>query len=149
MYTKKVKYTNYNDEEVEGIFRFHLNKAEVIDWMLCPGGSTTLDKTLARIIENNSTSDLVSAFKDIVRRSYGEKTPDGRFEKSDEIFNRFVSTEAYAIIFMEIFSDADKTIEFLKGIMPKDFAEGLDEAMAQGANGLPEEIRNVIATKLN
>lgn len=132
MFAKKVSYEDFDGNIKEEVFRFHLMKSEVMEWLLSPGDGATLDQRMVQIFEKNSTSELMEAFTDLIDRSYGEKTIDGRFEKSPEILAKFKSKEAYSIIFMEIFSDADKTLEFLKGILPKDFSEGLDEAIAKG-----------------
>ncbi len=62
---------------------------------------------------------IIKFFKDIVLRSYGQKSLDGRnFIKNDEIRADFASTNAYSILFMELATDADKAAEFVNGIIP-------------------------------
>ena len=67
---------------------------------------------------------LVDIFKDLIRRSYGEISPDGRrFCKTDDkgrpLFQQFEETEAYSILFMELATDDKKAAEFIKGIIPE------------------------------
>ena len=77
--------------------------------------------------KNVATQDnvkLVDIFKDLIRRSYGEISPDGRrFCKTDDngrpLFQQFEETEAYSILFMELATDDKKAAEFIKGIIPE------------------------------
>lgn len=55
----------------------------------------------------------------IWRKSYGEKSPDGkRFVKSEELSTAFSQTEAYSQLYMELATDADKAAEFINGVIP-------------------------------
>ena len=59
-------------------------------------------------------------FKELILKSYGEKTPDGkRFIKSKEISEAFSQTGAYEKLYMMIMRDTELAIEFTNGIMPK------------------------------
>ena len=70
--------------------------------------------------------------------SVGIKSPDGkRFVKSDEIAQDFVSSPAFDTLFMEIATDADKALQFVKGIMPAEFANSFDEKVSEG---MPEMV---------
>ena len=62
-------------------------------------------------------------FKDIILRSYGEKSPDGRrFIKSKEITDAFAQTEAYSDLFMELATDAEAASDFINAIVPQDMS---------------------------
>ena len=62
---------------------------------------------------------LIDLFKDLILRSYGEKSADGRrFIKSKELSTAFSQTEAYSELFMELVTDAEKAAEFVNGITP-------------------------------
>lgn len=143
MYTTKIKYTDYNDQEKETILRFHLNKQEVLDWAM-QDGNASFDQVIIRIMEKQNTKDMMDAFTDLIARSYGEKTEDGRFEKDDEIYKRFKSSAAYPEFYMMIATDESKALEFLKGIMPKDISDELDSTMKSGGAALPENIRSML-----
>ena len=119
MLTKTVKYTDYNDNERTETFNFHLTKAEIAEMELSmPGG---MSATIKRIIEAQDTKELITIFKDLLLRSYGVKSPDGkRFEKSEELSTAFSQTEAYSNLFMELATDAEKAAEFINGITPAD-----------------------------
>ncbi len=76
MLKKTIKYTDYNDAEREETFYFNLSKVEVAELeMSTPGGWV---KWVEKVIEAKSESELITIFKDIILKSYGEKSPDGR-----------------------------------------------------------------------
>lgn len=59
-------------------------------------------------------------FKEIIHKSYGVKSPDGRrFMKSPEILEDFLQTEAYSELFVKLATDADEATAFVNGIVPK------------------------------
>lgn len=138
MYKKTIKYVDYNGTERIEDFYFNLNRAELLeDELRSPGIYTT---KLEEIIKAKDVSKLVILFKDFITRSYGRKSADGRrFEKSQEILDEFIQTEAYNQLFMELATNTDSAIEFINGIMPELTPEQKAEATAQ-SNKLMSEI---------
>lgn len=122
MFCKKVTYTDYDGNERTEKFYFNLTKAEITEMeMSVNGGLTTMVK---KIISTKDQPKIVKLFKDLVLKSYGEKSDDGKyFFKSEERSDKFKSTEAYSIIFMELATDADKAADFVNGIIPADLAK--------------------------
>ena len=124
MLTKTITYTDYNGVERTETFYFNLSQAELIDMQL--GGKDGLySNKLQKMIDNRDAAAIVGTIKELVLRSYGEKTDDGkRFIKSPEISEAFMQTEAYSQLITELLSDDAKASEFILGIMP----QGLREA---------------------
>ena len=76
------------------------------------------------IVKTQDGPAIMKIFKDIILKSYGKKSPDGkRFEKSEEISKAFEQTEAYSVLFMELVTDADAAAAFVNGIIPSDVAK--------------------------
>lgn len=50
MYVKKIKYQDFDGNEREDTFLFHLKKSEVMEWMM-QEGDYTLDKVILKIIQ--------------------------------------------------------------------------------------------------
>lgn len=122
MLIKTIKYTDYNGVEREEKFLFNLTKAELMEMEL--GKTGGLAESIQKIIEVQDTPSLVKIFKDIILKSYGQKSPDGkRFIKIDEngkpLSIQFSQTEAYSELFMELSSDAKAAAEFVNGIIPQ------------------------------
>lgn len=119
MLKKTIKYTDYFGNEREEVFCFNLSQSEIaeIQWE-ADGGD--LEAMLNRIIRETDTRRLKDMFKEIILRSYGEISPDGRrFVKSEELSNSFYQTEAYSNLFIELLQDTDKLTEFVNAIIPK------------------------------
>lgn len=117
MLKKTVTYVDYNGVERTEDFYFNLTKAEVAEMEMSVQGG--FSKMLEEIVASKDNVQIVNLFKQMVLKSYGEKSPDGRrFIKSDEIAQAFAQTEAYSEIFMELALDEKKAADFVNGIMP-------------------------------
>ena len=127
MIKKTITYTDYNGVERTEDFYFNLSEAEIIDMeQTTPGGMAAM---LQGLLDAKNVPELAKVFRDIVRKAYGVKTPDGRrFMKSEEILRDFVETEAYSQIYMMLATDLDYAGEFMKGIFPADTVAKLDKA---------------------
>lgn len=118
MIKKTIKYTDYDGNEREEDFFFNLTKAECMEMELSTDGG--MENFIKKIINEKDNKRIVEIFKDIIIRSYGEKSLDGkRFMKSPEIAANFVATEAYSELFMELSTDADAAAKFINGVIPK------------------------------
>lgn len=121
MLKKAITYKDYNGVERTEDFYFNLSKAELMEMEM--GVSGGFKQYLQRIVNADDTPKLIKEFKDIIMRSYGEKSPDGkRFVKSKELSEAFSQTEAYSELFIELLGDAKKAAEFMNGIVPADIA---------------------------
>lgn len=119
MLKKTVQYTDYNGVERKEDFYFNLSKAEITEMEMSVEGG--FSKMLEEIVNSKDNVRIVQLFKDIVLKSYGEKSPDGRrFIKSKEIAEAFSQTEAYSDIFMELALNEEAAAAFINGIMPAD-----------------------------
>ena len=118
MLKKTIKYTDYDGNEREEDFYFNLNKAEVTEMELSKQGG--LSEYIKRIVAAQDAPLLIELFKELICKSYGEKSLDGkRFVKSKELTEEFTQTEAYAELFVELASNAEEATKFVNGIMPK------------------------------
>lgn len=121
MLRKVITYKDYNGTERKEAFYFNLSRAELIEMEMSADGG--MENFLQSIIDTKDNKRLFNLFKDMIYRSYGVKSEDGRrFIKSKEISDAFIQTEAYTELLMELMSDdaATKVAEFIKGIMPVD-----------------------------
>lgn len=119
MYKKTFTYNDYNGVERTETHYFNLNKAEVLEMEMSTKGG--LAEMIQRIIDAQDAPALIKIFKDLIRKSYGVKSDDGkRFIKNEEVWLEFEQTEAYSIFFIELANDADAASEFINGIVPAD-----------------------------
>ena len=117
MLKKTVKYIDFDGNEREEDHYFHLNKVELTEMEVENEGGMTYK--LQQIIQELDRKKMVEMFKDIILRSYGEKSPDGKhFIKSKEITDRFACTEAFVEVYMEVTASAENAAAFVNGIIP-------------------------------
>jgi predicted CopG family antitoxin len=126
MLKKTMTYTDYNGVSRTGDFYFNLSKAELIEMSYSVEGG--LDEYIRKIIDENDYSKLLSYFKKLVKMSYGEKTTDGkRFIKSEELTEAFTQTEAFSDLFVELATNAESALEFIRGIIPADISSEVEK----------------------
>lgn len=121
-----VEYTDYNDNPVKEDLYFHLNKAELMEMNLNANGA--YGEFINRISNSRDYKALGEEFKNIILKAYGVKSDDGRtFRKSPEMAREFEQSEAYATLYMELISDANKLAKFVRGMVPKDLQGEIPE----------------------
>lgn len=92
--------------------------------------STTggLTQMIENIIAAQDNPAIIKIFEDLILKSYGKKSQDGRrFMKSEEISRDFMETEAYDQLFMELITDPKKAAAFVNGVISfneKDISKG-------------------------
>lgn len=127
MYKITEKYTDYDGNERVEDFYFNLTKAELTDMELTTEGG--LSAMLSRIVAAKDTTKLISVFKDLLLKSYGQKSGDGRrFIKSEELTKEFTEVPAYSQIYLRLASDDKAATEFVNNVIPKDLAQQAKES---------------------
>lgn len=117
MIKKTITYTDYNDVERTEDFYFNMTEAELTEMELETTGG--LAEKVRQIVATKDTPELVKIFKELILRSYGEKSADGReFEKSEKLSHKFSCTQAYSVLFMELATNSDAASAFVNGIVP-------------------------------
>lgn len=139
MIKKTIAYEDYNGNPRKEDFFFNLSKAELMEMELVQDGG--MEQLIQRIIDTQDRKKIVEIFKDIILRSYGEKSLDGkRFEKFRDgrrLSDDFAQTEAYSILFMELATDSGAGAAFINGAMPQGLAaEAAEKSRQQGLAAL-------------
>lgn len=119
MLSKTLTYTNYSGVEVTETFYFNLTKAELTLWETSEDGGVS--SRLKRMVDSKDGKTIMATFYDVMMRSYGEKSDDGRrFIKSPELSKAFSETVAFDIIFSEMMADPEKALDFVQKVLPPD-----------------------------
>lgn len=129
MFKETVKYTDYNGvERTEDVY-FNLSKAEIMEMQMGTEGGYA--EMLQKIVNAQDAPRLIAIFKELLLKSYGEPSLDGRrFVKTEALREEFSQTEVYSELFMKYATDAEEASKFVNGIMPADL---MAEAAKQGA----------------
>lgn len=126
MLKKTIEYTDFNGVERKEDFYFNLTNAELREMQL--GTTGGYSEWVERIVAAQDIPTLSTIFKEIILKSYGVKSEDGRrFIKNEEVRAAFEQTEAYSVLYMELTDDAKKAAEFLNGIVPDKVAKAMEE----------------------
>lgn len=138
MYKETIAFTDYNGIDRQEDFYFNLNESEVMKMELSvPGGLTAM---MQRIVQKIDGQQIIDTFEELIRRSYGEKSPDGReFVKSPELTKKFMETEAYNKFFMKICTDSQAATKFFNGIIPQKVDADSSEAPVNPPTLVPVE----------
>ena len=130
MLKKSITYTDFNGVERTEDFFFNLTKAEIMELELgVTGGLTAM---VQGVVMAQDTPSLIKIFKELILKSYGEKSADGkRFIKINDagvsLANNFAQTEAYSELFMLLATNEDEASNCIRGIVPSDVSERMDD----------------------
>lgn len=118
MLKKTITYNDYNGNERTETHYFDLNEVEATEMELSVEGG--MSKKLEAIAKSDDKAAMFKFFKDIIAKSYGVKSEDGRrFIKSEQITEEFTQTRAYTTLIMDLARDGEQLAAFFNGIIPK------------------------------
>lgn len=147
MLKKSITYKDFFGETRTEDFYFNLSAPEIVEMEVDGNGS--LQENLQKVIKSNDGALIMKVFKDIIRRSYGVRSEDGRrFIKEPDGFAEFEQTGAYAQLFMEIVTDANAAVEFVKGILPSDLVDKMAKADEETQNNAPKRVQDMTREEL-
>ena len=130
MLKKTIKYVDYNGVEREEDFYFDLSKAEITEMELSQDGG--MSNLIQKIVNTKDMTSLIKIFKQLILKSYGEKSADGRrFIKSEQLSTEFTQTPAYSELFMELATDEKAAANFINSIVPQEISEKSKELAAK------------------
>ncbi|MBP5598003.1 MAG: hypothetical protein J6Y02_21725 [Pseudobutyrivibrio sp.] len=116
MFKMTQTYTDYDGNEKTETFYFNLNKVEILEMEAEEDGGYS--DMLKRVVASKDSKELMKLFKQLLLKSYGVKTEDGGFAKSEELVKKFEQSAAYPEIFMALCTDAQKASDFVSYVMP-------------------------------
>lgn len=128
MIKETITYTDYDDVERTEDFWFHLSKTELMEMNFSEEGG--LEKTINKIAQTNDIRKVIGILKDIILRSYGEKSLDGkRFIKvvdGHRLADDFAQSPAFDELFVKLASDENATVEFINNVIPRNLAAEIE-----------------------
>ena len=131
MLKKTITYEDYFGNTRTEDFYFNLSKSELQNMQMSVEGG--FSAYLEKMMNAANNKEIYNTFVDVVLKSYGELSPDGRFHiKEDDdghkLYKRFRQSPAYDALMDEICQNDTTIAEFCKGILPKAMqAEGTQQ----------------------
>lgn len=115
MFKHNIAYIDFNGEERQEDFHFHLSLPEVTRIEAKVGKS--LAEHAKALVQGNDSKELIEFMEDIILSSYGKKTADGRsFIKNKDIRSEFEYSQAYAELFEQFITDPVLAQKFGEGV---------------------------------
>ena len=131
MIKRRITYPDYNGVERTEDFYFGLTKTEISKMEVST--ECGLVAMLQRVMDKRDGKTIMHFIESIIHQSYGEKSLDGKkfMKKNGALADEFVETEAYNLLFMELISDPEAAVAFVKGILPDDMRQAVEEEEAK------------------
>ena len=140
MLKKTITYEDFKGEKKTKDFYFHMNQVEFAKLNgEVPGG---IEKYSNDAVADKDTDKMLRLVDLLVSRSYGRFDDDDEFTKMDKngrpLFEKFVNTDAYDKLIIELITGENNIVNFVKGIMPSEVQAKMNEKEAEERrNGAP------------
>lgn len=121
MIKQTITYKDWNGVERTEDFYFNLSESEIVEFAATAEGD--LGEELKQMVDSKDGAKIMETFKNLLARSYGEKSPDGkRFMKGEnqQLFKAFSETEAYNKLFMRMVTEPEFAATFIQGVIPQE-----------------------------
>jgi hypothetical protein len=130
MLKREISYDNFDGAEEAGTYYFNMTRTEWLELNAEYEGG--LDAAFKKLSETKDLKGIVALLKKLILTSYGIKSDDGkRFVKNDKIREDFTQEPAYDVLFMDLATNEDAGLNFIRGLMPKDLLPELDKEIAK------------------
>lgn len=116
MIKKSIKYVDFNGNEREEDFYFHMSIPEVtrLQTKVAP---ESIEDYILRIAREDKLEAVLELIEEIILGSVGAKSPNGKsFIKTKEFREEFEYSQAYAELFEELMTKPDSLQAFAAGI---------------------------------
>lgn len=131
MITRTVEYTDYDGNKRKEKFYFNLTQFEATEIAMEMPDAVIEEieegeeqrVTAMHLTEKLGKKGVLDFIKNIVLKSYGVKSPDGkRFIKSEELSTEFSQTPAFSSFMMRLMTDDLEASKFINGVIPAELA---------------------------
>lgn len=134
MLKKSITFEDLDGNEVTEDFYFNLSTAEIVEMEQSHGGLT---QHLQSVIDGGKGDAIYAAIKMVIQKTVGCRSEDGkRFNKSPEVVQAFMETDAYSVLLAEFLMDTGAFTEFMLGVLPNKVSSKIDLSAITNA-GLP------------
>lgn len=126
MIKKTLTFKNFRKEEETEEFFFNMSEGEltIMQIRAIDQKNESFSDKLDKISKGLQGSELADVIEDLVLKSYGIKSSDGKkFRKNAEILEDFTSSGAYSVLITELFSLEGSLTEFINGVVPDDLVK--------------------------
>jgi hypothetical protein len=115
MFSKTIKYTDFNNQEQEKVFWFHLSNAKLA--MLSADDS--LKSWVDKMAKSTDNFEILDKIRFLVKLACGVRSEDGqRFIQNEEAQSELLDSPAYDVLLFELFV-GDNASVFFNALVPE------------------------------
>lgn len=131
MFKKTIKYVDFNGDEQEEDFYFHVSKPDMIG---LAHNADAFKKRMEDLIKADNGRDILNALTEIIAMGAGKRSEDGkRFIKTDEAKSELLDSPAYEVLLTELATDAAEASKFFNALFPGKMIEEMAEMAKKNA----------------
>lgn len=134
MFKKTIKYTDFNGEEQEKDFWFHLSNAKLA---VISAGGNDMKARAERMIKAKDNVAILDELRSLIRMSCGIRSDDGqRFIQTPEAQSELLDSPAFDELLFELFV-GNNAAQFFAALVPPEQQKQIEElAKKQGLDPL-------------
>lgn len=137
MLKETITYEDYAGNTVTDTLHFNLSKKDLLDLGFASGSNKlykdikhmqeiAADKNATEEEKEKTYRDMFKIFLEIIQKSYGEVSEDGRrFVKDEKIQAEFLDSAAFDALLTKFVSNPDTAFKFVSAILPKDLTNAV------------------------
>lgn len=131
MFSKTIKYTDFNGQDQEKVFWFHLSNAK----LAVLAADNGLKSWAEQMMKEQDPVQILDKIRFLVKLSCGIRSEDGqRFIQNEEAQSELLDSPAFDELLFELFVGT-KAAEFFSALVPPEQQKQIEElAKRQGAN---------------
>lgn len=137
MRKETIKYSDFDGKTREETFYFNLTRTECVALHMQTQGG--LGEILERIVKAKDFNVIYATFEDLLGRSYGVKSDDGRRlmkGENGEMFRAFKESNAYDELMCKLISTPGYSADFFNDVIPTAAIEELVKRIDENATAI-------------
>lgn len=135
MFSKTIKYKDFNGEDQEKVFWFHLSNAK----LAVLSADNNLKSWADRMIKSQDSVEILEKLRELIRMSCGVRSEDGqRFIQTPEAQSELLDSPAFDELLFELFVE-NNAVKFFSALVPPEQQKQIEElAKKQGLGAVSE-----------
>jgi len=135
MFSKTIKYKDFNGEDQEKVFWFHLSNAKLAVLAADQGLKSWAD----RMVKSQDSVEILEKLRELIRMSCGVRSEDGqRFIQTPEAQSELLDSPAFDELLFELFVE-NNAVKFFSALVPEEQQKQIEElAKKQGLGAASE-----------
>lgn len=125
-----IKYTDFNDQEVEEDIYFNFTQDEMLEFIR--KNRRSIGGRMAKAVKDDDWIEAYKVVRDLIIEAYGERSEDGRrFMKSADIRRNLTETPVLDTVIEEVMKDEKSANTFINSLIPPKMREIIEDRLVE------------------